>query len=496
MDKFSSPAKRSATLLDGSIPSNNVGSDRKQNGESHFDFGRDRVRSESVGHTDRSDKRRSGEGGGSQPNSEHGGSHANKARNVQPSQLGEGWTSKHAGAISSAKAKAYTAGQRDGKPWTLHADGQTRAILADCPARDVSEETAKKYRRAYELVTASGKTALEYANTKAHWDFLRTACRYCLETDIKHWRKASEHSRKAGDISSAQRRTERAFLLGVALDEQFLSAEHKTWADKAKEMKALGITPLDKSKRKTKAPTPNMAVVALADNSHRGSKLLERHAPRLAVLALTGCRPAELMKGVEITTRKKKNGELAVLVTIQGAKVSETRGQATRTVAFLAQGSASSGLAELCAERGGKFVLGTTDADYRSLNRALEKHDLSCYSFHHQVGSELKTAISTGKMTPESAAQVMGHRTTESLSYYGTRSASRGGRSFAVGATSEVRSLPVTYQARAQARAERSKEKSETVFGARPTPQNSTLRAGIFKPAGALSKGPKPPTTR
>jgi hypothetical protein len=371
----------------------------------------------------------------------------------------------------------------------LHADLQTRNIIAECPAREVSSQTAEKYRRAYELVTSSGKTALEYASTRAHWDFLRTACRYCLETDIKKWRKASEYSRKHGDIESAQRRTDRAWRLAVVLDEQFLKAYRETWATKAVSMKALGVKPVSKSKRNTRAPSPNMAVVALADTSHRGTKLLERHATRLAVLSLTGCRPAELMKGVEIETRKKDE-KTAVLVTIQGAKVDGNRGQAVRTLTFFAQGSAALGLASLCAEHGGKFSLETTDADCRSLNRALKKHDLSCYSFRHQVASELKSNIAQGQTTPEKAAQVMGQRSTRSLTYYGTRSHARGGRRFAVGATSMARVVPVTYAERAQARtAKKAKAGAKAGIGATPK-----IQPTIATPRVPAS--PQPPSSQ
>ena len=309
-----------------------------------------------------------------------------------------------------------------------------------------------------------------------------------MEQDIRRWRNASEHSRKRGDIESAQRRTERAWLLAVALDEQFLKVGRETWATKSAQMRAEGVKPVRKSKRNIKAPSPNMAVVALADMNHRGTKLIERHAPRLAILALTGCRPAELMKGVEIETRKK-NGNTAVLLTIQGAKVSENRGQKARTITFLAEGSAATALAEICAERGGKFKLETSNADYRSLNRALQMHGLSCYAFRHQVASELKDGISKGNITPENAAKVMGHRSTESLSYYGTRSRARGGRRFAVGATEKIRSVPVTYQARAQARAEK-KATATAKKGMGLKAQVSTPAA----PSVAMSrpKGPKP----
>ena len=74
--------------------------------------------------------------------------------------------------------------------------------------------------------------------------------------------------------------------------------------------------------------------------------------------------------------------------------------------------------------------IATSQADYRSLNRALARHRLSCYSFRHAFGSDLKAWITdpttaNPKGAAHFAAQVMGHRSTESLAFYGTRAGSR-----------------------------------------------------------------------
>src|SRR5690606_4502069 len=111
--------------------------------------------------------------------------------------------------------------------------------------------------------------------------------------------------------------------------------------------------------------------------------------------------------------------------------------------------------AETIQSHGGLWILKTTDADHRSLNRALQNAGVSCYSFRHQVASELKEAVSTGAMQPTEAAAAMGHRSTASLSYYGTRSRSHGGRALRANGTQAVRVAPVDYAARAAARATR-----------------------------------------
>lgn len=440
--------------------------------------------------TPRSDKRRG---------AEHGGSHA-IAAHAQPSTLCEGWAERHAGAMRVRKHDAWTAAQRSGKPWTLHADEQTRATLAECPVRHVSAETAAEYRRVYERLRTSGQTALEAASTRAHWDKLRTACRYCLAEDVRAWRAASERARKRGDLASAQRRTERAWQLATALDVQFLQPDRKTWATKAAELKAAGQPVPNKSKRKG-APPPDAMLLSLLTKDRRGIALAERHAERLAMAALFSMRPAEAMKGVRLKVQDMGDHRL-LTAQIKGAKVGEKRGQPLRLVGVPVKGAAAELLAARVAAAGGSWVLKTTAADHRSLNRMLQPLGLSWYSLRHQIGSELKEAVSTGAIAPEEAAAVMGHRSSLSLSYYGTRSRARGGRKFRGKAAEDVRVVPVSHAQKAKAGTERKTGKSikagQTLApkarpAAKPKARPATSpRPCDYKPP-TVPKAPKPP---
>ncbi|MCL1553291.1 hypothetical protein [Xanthomonas nasturtii] len=275
----------------------------------------------------------------------------------------------------------------------------------------MSEATAAKYRRAYDNLRATGQTALEAASTRAHWDFLRTATRFCMEADARALRASSDRAMKRDDLASAQRRTERAWRLATVLDAMFIQHDRKTWAHKAAEMKAAGTRPVSRSKRSMRAPAPDVAVGVLLGRQQR---VQERHAERLAVLALTGCRPAELRAGVSYKVIEGKRGEVLHL-TLHGAKWNGSgRGLQARAIQVPVESNATRALAADARAAGGKRVLTTTDADHRSLNRALSKGvvGLSCYSFRHQQGSELKEAIASGTMSAEEAAAAMGHAST------------------------------------------------------------------------------------
>jgi len=370
----------------------------------------------------------------------------------------------------------------------LEADKYTRAVLAECPERALAPETAAEYRRVYTRLVDAGVTAWDKATSAQHWNKLRTATRWAMAEDIRAWRALSERARKAGDLARAQHCTAEAWRLAVALDEQFLAVGRQGWAAKARALKSAGVQPVDKSKRRTGAPTADTAPCALLDQRHRGARLAERHAERLALLALTGCRPAELMAGVGVRLWHDKRGRAAVLVEIKGAKVDAQRGHAVRRLGFpvAGGGTAVRGLASLCAERGGGYTLATTPADYRSLNRALAAHGLSCYSFRHAVGGDLKADIAAGKATPEQAAAVMGHRSTASLLSYGTRRRGRGGQRPRAGVSGQVKNAAVSRTARAKARA-RAKAKAVSV-GATPAPPRAQARA----PQTPLARGLRP----
>ncbi|RZZ89221.1 hypothetical protein EA662_02200 [Pseudoxanthomonas winnipegensis] len=409
---------------------------------------------------------------------------------VRPLPLCNGWTSRHAEKLKHDEQWHRTQGTRNGKPWTLEADGFTRRVLADCQERALAAETATEYRRVYTRLAAEGITAWDKANSAQHWNKLRTACRWAMAEDIRAWRKASEQARKAGDLARAQSCTTEAWRLAVALDEQFLKHGHATWASKAAAMKAQGRKPVDKSKRRTNAPTADMAPCALLDTRHRGTRLAERHSERLALLALTGCRPAELMAGVELTLIRDKQGQPNGLgVEIKGAKVDAQRGHILRRLVFPLAGSGQAvrGLAMQCAEHGGRYTLATTRADYRSLNCALQTHGLSCYAFRHAVGGDLKAEIADGKATAEHAAKVMGHRSTASLLSYGMRRRGRAGQRPRAGVSGAVKVDSVTRAARARARAGKKKTTTKAnSVGAAPIPKRPV-------PQTPLTRGLRPP---
>ncbi len=396
-------------------------------------------------------------------------------------------------ALRDGEASARRAAKRDTKPWTLHADQQTKNILGDDEQRKVSQTTAAKYRREYERLRAEGITALDKARTRQHYDLLRTASHYCMETDVRALRASSERARRAGHLDQAQRLTLEAWKLAVEMDVQFRQPDRKTWKDKAEAMRKAGNPIVSKSKRNTIAPAPSLAVAALLTAGHHGVKVAERHAERVAVLALFGVRPAELKRGIELSvTTDPKTGGQFLAARVKGVKVNADRGQAWRTLVVPVDNTAAGGLAAVVRERGGPVVVSMTDADHRSLNRGLKACGLSCYSFRHAVANELKREVMRDRAAATKAAQFMGHATEKSLMSYGRARHARGGRRFGARAERAVKSAPITYDEKAAARQSRATARAAVARIPRP----GELSLPIPRPVLTIPSGPKLPWRR
>jgi integrase len=163
--------------------------------------------------------------------------------------------------------------------------------------------------------------------------------------------------------------------------------------------------------------------------------------PALAMLWITGCRPAELEQGIELVA-----GRDQLVVKIMGAKCVDAggreRGQPTRHIGFRIDANANPALRFLHAlaernavNRMGNYTI-THKKDYlynsvvalgRSAFPKLRTR-ISPYCFRHQVASDLKAAASDREITLEEAAKVMGHLSDYSIGAYGHAVHGRRGR--------------------------------------------------------------------
>ncbi|WP_421684373.1 hypothetical protein HKW98_08360 [Stutzerimonas urumqiensis] len=183
-----------------------------------------------------------------------------------------------------------------------------------------------------------------------------------------------------------------------------------------------------------------------------------KSADRLAaaVLILTGCRPAELRKGV----RMRKLGEFLEF-TIQGAKVSDLTGAGQPERTLLINANAILGevihaqLLQKLSSEGDEMVVqdtGQNRAFEKRLSRAATRAGLlgiSAYSLRHQFSAHLK-----GEVEADQVSLALGQVSRKSRKHYGhakQRRSGAGGVLLSVKADRELRGIASGYGRRLDA---------------------------------------------
>lgn len=160
----------------------------------------------------------------------------------------------------------------------------------------------------------------------------------------------------------------------------------------------------------------------------------------LELLSISGVRPAEIEAGVSAVV---SGGEL--VLTVDGAKVTETTGQTWRSIRISSDRPEVSNIVRLASEQPEfKIRLKVGSAWLRRNVRTLGKrcfpdlaYSITPYSFRHSIASDCKRA---GIGSVE-IARLLGHRATRTQSAYGAAGLGRSGAitEIEVAASSEVR---------------------------------------------------------
>ncbi len=396
---------------------------------------------------------------------------------------------RHDAETKQREKRCMVEAERLGKPVGIVMDTQTKQLLADAKRGTISEKTMTAYRRDVARMFERGQTPYDTATSAKHWSRLRAAWIAVEVEAIQQARKSADRYQRAGDIERAKRRTREAWQRGIALDRMFFQPKAPGWAEKRAEMKARGEKVARKSKRYgPTAPTAESLLFSL--QGIRGAA--DRHSHRATVLALFGLRPEEMRKGVEIKTDGTN-----LIAMVKGAKVDSQRGNYLRACAIPAKVKgtecAAAWLAAEARAAGGVLKVESTDADIQSLNNALGRvaAGLSCYSFRHRIGSDLKASAAAGEITQQEAAAFMGHRSEKSLSYYGRASNGRRGRGMRANTNREVEPIRQGHITRSSNKGAAEKKRKAAQSGQR-------LEVRQVAPAKKVG-GPKfsagPPTT-
>jgi len=299
-------------------------------------------------------------------------------------------------------------------------------------AKEVSQSTAKEYQRVIERLRASGTWPGSSANGRTR-AVERAAYRWYAAHLLLRLIEAGRNE-KATQIWSAVQRIDRE-------------------SRKAKSDYEAGETKPNVQTRHTKRRSlrgmPSDWREQLA-NAASGSK----YGDHIRVMALCGCRPAELAKGVLI---KHEGDEL--VIGIEGAKVSRRTGggQSWRELRIAADHPLAAGLQD------GKYSVPNAKAIENAIDHYGKKlwprrtEKISAYSLRHAAASDYKAT----ELDQPAIAAALGHASTATMDRYG--SASAGGKG---GLT--LKSAQAAKKVREPARGARAKPRSARKKSAKP----------------------------
>lgn len=316
-----------------------------------------------------------------------------------------------------------------------------RSLVKDVNT-SASEKTLAQYRAGYQRMIARGLTPEKMANTVRSFYFYRAAHVHHFASSIREELRLSDKAQRNGDQAS--------FLEGVARIETLCSeleryrpdpsgkhlAAGKTskWAVEAEKRKRTGIAVQSHSKRSRLRGLPVDWRERMFATSERS-----KYREAIAVLALTGARPAEIECGVSVAL--SVTGSL--VFNIQGKKTHGGKfGQEMRVLEVLPQSPDAIFLVNRVKAHGPLMVkadAGALSDRVRMIGKSVFprlKECISCYVYRHQFAADLKKSGMSG--VDVSAA--LGHCADETKRYYGAaQSGLSGNRLLSVKGTTPVR---------------------------------------------------------
>lgn len=165
----------------------------------------------------------------------------------------------------------------------------------------------------------------------------------------------------------------------------------------------------------------------------------------MLVLALTGCRPAELVKGVLVTL----TGNQRIRFEIEGAKVTQYSGQEKRVLEIQTNSTIARMLTEQVKESGGSIEVridkaaNLTNSIKNAAKRAYPglRESVTAYCFRHQCAADWKSQSSGDSDRQTEISMALGHQADHTKQYYGYQQQGSGSVEFPskVEATTVVR---------------------------------------------------------
>lgn len=288
-----------------------------------------------------------------------------------------------------------------------------------------AEVYAATYARRKAVVEKGGE--LMRGVSRASWHATRAAVMHGLAIEAAEAKAAQEAAYKSGDLEGA--------IVWAQRRRRMVDTAARVMASEQ---------PQERRKRKTKRET------VPSDPQWRARVFDAATAAQkrgVAVLWATGCRPAEIESGVDVT----HEGDV-LHIDVPGKKVTEHSGQPHRRITIRADSEQGMALIGLMGGENAMHVQRKAvvlNNDFLRIRERLRKTGgvdwaVSPYSMRHQMSADAK--VHFGEILDEDAAidtvaSLMGHRVTRSQERYGHPKQSKGGGGaiLAVEATYEIK---------------------------------------------------------
>ena len=333
-----------------------------------------------------------------------------------------------------------------------------------------SEATQRKYLQVHARMRLAGTNPTRYIGSQNTYYYMRAAWSWGVMAEVKEVLAKTAYAIATDDCRRAAQLLDQCDLLTddfrrFVPDPQRNNRNDPSLVGEFRQLRDDRPRPRSTSKRIGLEALPaGWRDLLVVEAEKSGSCYLLA----IAVLSATGCRPAEVAKGIPVVLTAE--GQLEFV--IQGAKVIAGRqGQPWRRIQVPIGGYDTRVLATAVQAAGGKLVVGTPTA--KGLGWAVgyfgervysgPEHRICCYSLRHQLGADLK-----GDGTPPATiAAAFGQLVDATSGTYGRPGTARGKRQLKVTAALPVKPTSWTSTTATKAPKNRGTKPNEEIAVAR-----------------------------
>jgi integrase len=278
-----------------------------------------------------------------------------------------------------------------------------------CAQSKITADTKAEYSRLLKLMHNAKQLPHEYATernlSKKAYNKLRYAFKHRIIEVLRDAKKSGDEEKMKAANKTAK----------ASIKELNKSYEPRKDATKERQMRASGRVSKRTSIRKLPQNWREQVQAQLQNSKYRDAAL---------ILHLSGCRPGELVKGVEVRIKQDGSAEMYIKGCKQNDRIQS--GQTLRRITYAADTPHAAmlkevGQGEIKIQSAQAFQKRYKDAAVRALGKPGKR--VTPYSARHQFSADMKK---NGYSKIEVAA-AMGHQSTRSQGQYGMGNQSKGG---------------------------------------------------------------------